>query len=49
MKRENRKRLRCRKQIKGRVYDTFEVVVNANNEDAAKREYERQGYTVFSV
>ena len=48
MVRENRKRLICRKQIKGKIYDVFEVVVTASNEEAAKKEYERQGYTVFN-
>ena len=49
MKRENRIRLHCRKQIKGRIYDRFSVVVNGSNKDAAKKEYERQGYTVFGM
>lgn len=49
MKAENRVKLHCRKQIKGNIYDSFEVVVSAGNVDAAKNEYERQGYTVFKL
>lgn len=47
MKAENRVKLLCRKQIKGKIYDSFEVVVSADNVSNAKSEYERQGYTVF--
>lgn len=49
MKAENRAKLRCSKQIKGHIYDSFTVVVSAGNVDAAKNEYERQGYTVFKL
>ena len=47
MKAENRVKLHCRKQIKGRIYDSFTVVVSAGSADSAKNEYKRQGYTVF--
>ena len=49
MNRGNRKELICRKQIKGNIYDKFRVIVKENNVDAAKKEYERQGYTVFKM
>ena len=49
MKAENRAKLRCSKHIKGSIYDSFTVVVSADNVDNAKNEYERQGYTVFKL
>ena len=49
MKAENRAKLRCYKHIKGSIYDSFTVTVSAGNVDAAKSEYERQGYTVFKL
>lgn len=49
MKAENRAKLRCSKHIKGSIYDSFTVVVSSGNVDAAKSEYERQGYTVFKL
>ena len=36
MKAENRVKLHCRKQIKGRIYDSFTVVVSAGSADSAK-------------
>ena len=47
MRAENRVTLRCRKHIVGRIYDDFRVVVSEANKDSARKEYERQGYTVF--
>ena len=49
MKAENRKRLFCRKHIKGNVYDSFTAVVMAINVDSAVKEFERQGYTVTKL
>ena len=46
MKRYGRVILRCSKQIVGRVYDHFDVVVSADKKEAAKSEYQRQGYSV---
>lgn len=46
MKRANRVRLNCRKKIRYGVIDHFHVIVTEANKDAAKKEYERQGYTV---
>ena len=46
MKAENRKTLHCRKHIIGMIYDDFRVVVSKDDADNAKREFERQGYTV---
>jgi len=46
MRAENRKTLHCRKHIVGKIYDAFTVVVSEANADNAKREFERQGYTV---
>lgn len=39
----------CRKEIAKGIYDKFRVVVKTSNVDSAKKEYERQGYTVFRV
>lgn len=49
MKAENRVTLHCRKHIVGKVYDDFRVVVSKADEENAKREFERQGYTVTSL
>ncbi len=49
MNRTGRTKLPCRKEVAKRIYDKFEVVVKTINADAAKKEYERQGYTVFRV
>ena len=49
MKAENRAKLRCSKNITGNIYDSFTVTVSAGNVDAAKNEYERQGYTVLKL
>lgn len=46
MKAENRKTLRCSKHIVGGIYDAFTVTVREADADNAKREFERQGYTV---
>ncbi len=46
MKRVGRVKLRCSKRLRRRVYDTFFVVVASGKKDAAKAEYERQGYSV---
>lgn len=49
MRVENRAKLLCSKYLKGRSCDEFTVVVTQNNRDAAKKEYERQGYQVSIV
>lgn len=46
MRAENRKRLMCRKHIIGGIWDAFTVTVREADADNAKREFERQGYTV---
>lgn len=49
MKKEGRAKLRCSKQIKGSVYDTFTVVVMEDSVDSVTKEFERQGYSVTKV
>ena len=46
MRAEGRKTLMCRKHIVGGIYDAFTVSVREADTDNAKREFERQGYTV---
>lgn len=47
MRRIGRVILRCSKKIVGHVYDHFDVVVSADKKEAAKSEYQRQGYYVI--
>lgn len=47
MERKKRVTLICYKNIIGDVYDRFRVVVSADKKDAAKSEYQRQGYHVY--
>ena len=49
MKKENRSKLLCRKHIVGRIYDAFKVNVHTSIVEDAKKEYERQGYTVTKL
>ncbi len=49
MKTANRTKLLCRKHLVGRIYDTFTVNVPSGIEEDAKKEYERQGYTVSKL
>ena len=46
MKAKHRVKLLCYKHLSKYVTDKFTVVVMEDKKDAAKREYERQGYQV---
>lgn len=49
MKAQNRKQLLCRKHLVGNIYDMFTVNVHSSIVEDAKKEYERQGYTVAKL
>ena len=49
MKAYGRVKLFCFKRLGHRNVDRFTVVVADGKKDAAKKEYERQGYTVKTV
>lgn len=46
MKMASRTRLICRKSLRSGVEDRFTVIVPIEKKDAARKEYERQGYKV---
>ena len=46
MKKQGRTTLMCRKELNCGVIDMFEVVIDSNERDKAKKNYESQGYTV---
>lgn len=46
MKKQGRTTLVCRKELSCGVMDMFEVVVASSEKDAAKKNYESQGYHV---
>ena len=46
MKMANRERLLCVKYLRRGVKDRFTVIVPIEKKDAARKEYERQGYKV---
>lgn len=49
MKSKNRKRLLCTKHIRDNIHDRFSVVVSEQSASDAKKEFERQGYTVIEM
>ena len=49
MKAQNRKTLLCRKHLVGHIWDTFTVNVHPSTLEDAKKELERQGYTVTKL